>query len=31
LALADSGIDRLHQVQREIIGDALGRVLVVKH
>ena len=27
LALADSGIDRLHRVQREIIGDALGRVL----
>ena len=30
LALADSGIDRLHRVQREIIGDALGRVLVAK-
>jgi len=30
LALADSGIDRLHQVQREIIGDALPRVLVSK-
>jgi ribonuclease PH len=27
LALADSGIDRLHQVQREVIGDALARVL----
>ena len=30
LTLADSGIDRLHQVQREIIGDAMGRVLVTK-
>jgi ribonuclease PH len=30
LALADSGIDRLHQLQREIIGDALGRVLASK-
>ena len=30
LALADSGIDRLQQVQREIIGDALERVLVPK-
>lgn len=30
LALADSGIDRLHQIQREIIGDALGRVLAAK-
>jgi ribonuclease PH len=30
LALADVGIDRLHQVQREIIGDAMGRVLVAK-
>jgi ribonuclease PH len=30
LALADSGIDQLHRVQREIIGDALGRVLVSK-
>jgi ribonuclease PH len=30
LALADSGIDRLHRVQREIIGDALERVLVPK-
>ena len=28
LALADAGIDRLHVIQREIIGDALGRVLV---
>ena len=28
LSLADAGIDRLHVVQREIIGDALGRVLV---
>jgi ribonuclease PH len=28
LALADAGIDQLHRVQREIIGDALGRVLV---
>lgn len=27
LALADRGIDRLHELQREIIGDALGRVL----
>lgn len=27
LALADSGIDRLHALQREILGDALGRVL----
>jgi ribonuclease PH len=31
LALADRGIDRLHQAQREIIGaDALARVLVAK-
>jgi ribonuclease PH len=30
LALADSGIDRLHLIQREIIGDALARVLVPK-
>jgi len=30
LALADSGIDQLHRVQREILGDALGRVLVSK-
>jgi ribonuclease PH len=30
LALADSGIDRLHQLQRRAIGDALGRVLAVK-
>jgi ribonuclease PH len=30
LTLADTGIDRLHQVQRAIIGDALGRVLVAK-
>jgi ribonuclease PH len=30
LALADSGIDRLHRIQREIIGDALERVLVPK-
>jgi ribonuclease PH len=27
LALADRGIDRLHQLQREIVGEALGRVL----
>ncbi len=27
LALADRGIDRLHQLQREVIGEALGRVL----
>jgi ribonuclease PH len=27
LALADSGIDRLHRAQREILGDALGLVL----
>jgi ribonuclease PH len=27
LALADLGIDRLHRLQREIIGEALGRVL----
>jgi ribonuclease PH len=30
LALADSGIDLLHRIQREIIGDALQRVLVPK-
>ena len=30
LALADSGIDQLHQIQREIIGDALPRVLATK-
>jgi ribonuclease PH len=30
LALADAGIDRLHRMQREIIGDALGRVLATK-
>ena len=30
LALADSGIDRLQQVQREILGDALERVLIPK-
>ena len=30
LALADSGIDRLQQIQREILGDALERVLVPK-
>ena len=30
LALADRGIDRLHEIQREILGDALGRVLVAK-
>jgi len=28
LALADSGIDHLHRIQREIIGDALATVLV---
>jgi ribonuclease PH len=28
LALADAGIDHLHRVQREIIGDALSGVLV---
>ena len=27
LALADLGIDRLHQAQREILGDALARVV----
>lgn len=30
LALADHGIDRLHKLQREIVGDALGRVLAAK-
>jgi ribonuclease PH len=30
LALADTGIDRLHQLQREIVGDALERVLAAK-
>ena len=28
LALADIGIDRLHQAQREILGDALERVVI---
>jgi ribonuclease PH len=28
LSLADAGIDRLQEVQREILGDALKRVLV---
>jgi ribonuclease PH len=27
LALADRGVDRLHQLQREVIGESLGRVL----
>ena len=31
LALADRGIDQLHELQREIIGDALGRVLLAKN
>ncbi len=30
LALADRGIDLLHQAQRDVIGDALPRVLLVK-
>jgi len=30
LALADRGIDRLHALQRDVIGDALGRVLAAK-
>jgi ribonuclease PH len=30
LVLADAGIDRLHRMQRETIGDALERVLVPK-
>jgi ribonuclease PH len=30
LKLADAGIDRLQQVQREVLGDALKRVLIPK-
>jgi ribonuclease PH len=30
LALADRGIERLHRLQREVIGDALERVLVAR-
>jgi ribonuclease PH len=30
LALADRGIDRLHEAQREVLGDALARITVTR-
>ena len=30
LALADIGIDKLHEAQREVLGDALARLTVAR-